>query len=209
MKRSEYFAHYPCEEAKVPPEPLAVPSQTGRPPATPGLRMACLANVLRASPGAFGAPGQGRMCVAHIEMAINDSSGTQRANALLKSESVARGREMVRMTDHVRAVGFISKPGQTQELKTRIEGRLIDLLCQTPGFAGAMILHAQKESRSLWVLTFWEAEDQAANNCWEELSVVRKLLLPLIDVCTKVQTFQAILPKPTERCHQGKAAAVC
>jgi hypothetical protein len=147
------------------------------------------------------------MCVAHIEMAIDDSSETQLADALLKRDSLGHGT--VRVTSHVRSVGFISKPGQIQELKACIEGRLIDLLRETPGFAGAMILRAQKESRSLWVLTFWEAEGQAANNCWEEFSVVRKLLSPLIDVCTKVQTFQATLPKPTERCPQGKAATVC
>jgi hypothetical protein len=144
--------------------------------------------------------------MAHIEMAIDDSF---LADAFLESESFAQGRETVRMTRNVRSVGFISKPGQTLELKTRLEGPLIDLLRQVPGFAGAMVLHAQKESRNLWVLTFWEGENQAANNCWEEFPTVRKLLSPLIDVCTKVQTFQATVPQPTERRWQGKTTTVC
>jgi hypothetical protein len=145
----------------------------------------------------------------HIEMAIDDSSEIQLVDAFLESESFPQKRETARMTRNVRSVGFISKPGQTQELKTCLEGPLIDRLRQAPGFAGAMVLHAQKESRNLWVLTFWQAENQAANNCWEEFSGVRELLSPLIDVCTKVQTFQATLPQPTERRRQGKTTTVC
>jgi hypothetical protein len=147
--------------------------------------------------------------VAHTEMAINDSSEIKLADAFLESESFAQGRKTVRMTRNVRSVGFISKPGQTQELKTCLEGPLIDRLRQAPGFAGAMVLHAQKESRNLWLLTFWDAENQAANNCWEEFPAVRKLLSPLIDVCTKVQTFQATVPQPTERRRRGKTTTVC
>jgi hypothetical protein len=149
------------------------------------------------------------MRMAHIEMAIADSSQIRLTDALLESERFAHGRDAVPMTSHVRSVGFIAKPGQIQELKTCIEGPLIEVLRQTPGFAGAMVLHAQKESRSLLLLTFWEEEGQAANNCWEEFPAVRKLLSPLIDVCTKVQTFQATLPQLTEPCRQGKAATVC
>jgi len=147
--------------------------------------------------------------VAPMEMAADDSSETPPADALLESARFAHGKDTVRMTGHVRSAGFISKPGQIQELKTCLEGRLTGVLRQTPGFVGAMILHAQKQSRSLWVLTFWETADQAASNCWEEFTAVRRLLSPLIDVCTKVQTFQATLPQRTEPGRQGKAAAVC
>lgn len=148
--------------------------------------------------------------MATTESAMDDSSKTIKlAEALLQAGAFAQGSETVRITGNVRAVGFISKPGQIPELKTCIEGPLIDLVRQVPGFAGALVLHAQKESRNLLVLTFWEAENQAANNCWEEFSAVRKLLSPLIDICTKVQTFQATLPQSTERRRQGKRAAVC
>lgn len=147
--------------------------------------------------------------MARIDLAIGDLSETQLAGAFWESESFEEGRETIRMTRNVRSVGFISKPGQIRELKTCLEGPLIDLLCQAPGFAGAIILHAQKESRNLWVLTFWEAENQAAQNCWEEFSAVRKLLSPLIDVCTKVQTFQATLRQLTRQRPQDKTASVC
>lgn len=147
--------------------------------------------------------------MAHIDMTVENSSDIALADGLLQSEIFAQGRPTVRMTRNVRSLGFISKPGQTQELKACIEGPLIDCLRQVPGFAGAMVLHAQKESRNLWVLTFWEAKNQAANNRWEDFSAVRKLLSPLIDVCTKVQTFLATLPQPTERCRQGKTATAC
>jgi len=131
------------------------------------------------------------------------------AEALLQAGAFAQGSKTVRITGNVRAVGFISKPGQIQELKTCIEGPLIDLLRQVPGFAGALVLHAQKESRNLLVLTFWEAESLAAKNRWEEFSAVRDLLVPLIDMCTKVQTFHATLPQPFEGRQRGKAAAFC
>ena len=148
--------------------------------------------------------------MAPIEAAMDDSSKTiPLAEALLQAGAFAKGAETVRISGNVRAVGFISKPRQIRELKTCIEGSLIDLLRQVPGFAGALVLHAQKESRNLLVLTFWEAESQAAKNCWEEFSTVRDLLAQLIDMCTKVQTFHATLPQPFEGRRQGKAAAVC
>jgi len=147
--------------------------------------------------------------VAHTAMAIDDSSKVRLGDALLEAESFALDRKTIRITENVRSVGFISKPGQIQELKTCLEGPLIDLLQEVPGFAGAIVLCAQKESRNLLVLTFWETEDQAANNSWEEFSVVRALLSPLVDVCTKVQTFQAVLPQPAERCPHAKRASVC
>lgn len=148
--------------------------------------------------------------MATIETAMDDSSKMiPLSEALLQAGAFAQGSETARITGNVRAVGFISKPGRIQELKTCIEGPLIDLLREGPGFAGALVLHAQKESRNLLVLTFWQAESQAANNCWEEFSAARGLLSPLIDVCTKVQTFQATLPQPAERCRQAKRAAVC
>jgi hypothetical protein len=147
--------------------------------------------------------------VAQIEMAIDDTREIRLADTFMGRENFAPGRKPVRMTGNVRSVGFISKPGQIQELKTCMAGPLLDLLQPMPGFAGALILHAYKESRNLLMLTFWETEGQAASNCWEEFSKVRKLLSPLIDVCTKVQTFQATMPQIIERRPQGKSATVC
>lgn len=143
------------------------------------------------------------------DMAIDDSSETQLVDVLLESESCSRGRDAIRMTSHVRSVGFISKPGRIRELKTCLEGPLMDLLHQVPGFTSALVLHAQKESRNLLVLTFWESESQAADNSWEEFPAVRQLLSPLIDVFMKVRTFEATLSQPTERRRYGKTAAVC
>lgn len=141
-----------------------------------------------------------------MEMTVHDSPEISWGQILLEGEGFAH-EKTVRTVRNVRSVGFISKPGQIQELKDCLEGPLVDLLRQTAGFAGAMILHAQKESRNLWVLTFWETENQATNNHWEESCEIRQLLSPLIDVRTKVRTFQATLPKPAERGVEGKATA--
>ena len=95
-------------------------------------------------------------------------------------------------TSNIRAVGFIAKPTNIHDLTASMKGQLIKLLRQAPGFAGAIILHAHKESRNVTVLTFWETEMQATDTCWEQFQAVRKLIAPLVDVCTKVQTFQGI-----------------
>jgi hypothetical protein len=147
--------------------------------------------------------------VAQIEMAIDDTPEIRLADTFFECENFAPGRKTARRTGNVRSVGFISKPGKIQELKTCVAGPLVDLLRQAPGFAGAMILHADKESRKLLMLTFWETEDQAGANCWEEFYKVRGLLSGLIDVCTKVQTFQATIRRPIERHPQGRSATLC
>lgn len=151
--------------------------------------------------------------MAYVEMVMDGSSETKLGEALFDDESFTHEKEMARITRNIRSVGFISKPGETQELKGCIEGPVLDHLRKVPGFAGLMILHAQKESRNLWVLSFWEAESQAANTCWEEFPAVRELLSPLIDICTKVQTFEATLPDSARHARAngplGRAASVC
>lgn len=150
--------------------------------------------------------------MAYLEMAVDDSSATQLGETFFEGEGFTRAREGVRITRNIRSVGLISKPGRTQELKQRLEGPVLDHLRAVPGFGGAMILHTQKESRNLWVLTFWDAEDRAAATRWEESPGVRALLSPLIDVCMKVQTFEATFPEgsgATRGRPLSEAASVC
>jgi len=150
--------------------------------------------------------------MSYVEMVMDDSSEAELAEVLFEGEGFTQGRESVRITRNIRSVGFIAKPGETQGLKSCIEGPVLDHLRKVPGFAGMMILHAQKESRNLWVLSFWEEESQAATTCWEEFPAIRKLLSTLIDVCTKVQTFEATLLGQSRQAAPGrlnKAASVC
>ena len=92
---------------------------------------------------------------------------------------------------NVRVVGFISKPERTDELVTVIENAVNDRLPEFPGFAGAMVLRSQDEKRTLLVFSFWETEKQAATTRWEMNRGVRRAISQMVDVCIKVQTFQA------------------
>lgn len=93
-------------------------------------------------------------------------------------------------TSNIRSVGFIARPDTVRQLTNCIEGRVMKLLQEAPGFSGAMVLHSHRESRSVTVLSFWTTETQAIQTSWEQFSAVCDLIYPLVDACTKVQTFQ-------------------
>jgi hypothetical protein len=97
---------------------------------------------------------------------------------------------------NARGVEFIAKPGRMQDLRNCIRAKVMDYLKLAHGFSSAVVLTSHKEPRLVLVLTFWQTEMQAKNNCWEHAPVVRKLVQPLIDVCSKVQTYEAAVPQP-------------
>lgn len=128
-------------------------------------------------------------------------------DVILPGRDSARGLTMAGW--NVRSVGFIAKPEKTHELQTCISESVNNLLRQVPGFLGAIVLHSKHEERNLLVLTFWETEMQAANNHWEEFQAVRKVLSPIVDVCTKVQTFRATVPPICATTNSQRAGEVC
>ena len=101
-------------------------------------------------------------------------------------------------TLNARGVEFIAKPGRIQDLRNCIRDKVMDHLKFTAGFSSAVVLTSHKEPRLVLVLTFWVTEAQARNNCWEHAAAVRKLVQPLIDICSKVQTYEAAIPKSSE-----------
>jgi len=60
------------------------------------------------------------------------------------------------------------------------------------GFAGAILLSSLKEPRLILVMSFL-AEKRKRANRWETSATVVKMILPLINVCTRVQTYEATL----------------
>jgi hypothetical protein len=99
---------------------------------------------------------------------------------------------------NARGVEFIAKPGRIRDLRENIRHQVMDYLGLGNGFSGALVLTSHKEPRQVLVITFWKTESQARNNCWEHAPAVRKLVGPLIDVCSKVQTYEAALPASHE-----------
>jgi hypothetical protein len=98
-------------------------------------------------------------------------------------------------TVNARGVGFIAKPGMIQDLRNSICDKVMDHLRVANGFSSAIVLTSNKEPRLVLVLTFWKTEAQARSNSWEHAPAVREMLQPLIDVCSKVQTYKAAMPK--------------
>jgi hypothetical protein len=122
-----------------------------------------------------------------IEEVIGDSSGW-RVNLESNGNS---GFQIL----NARGVEFIAKPGMIQDLRNSIRDKVMDHLRVANGFSSAIVLTAHKETRLVLVLTFWKTEAQARNNCWEHSPAVREMVQPLIDVCSKVQTYEAAVPK--------------
>jgi len=111
-------------------------------------------------------------------------------------------------TLNARGVEFIAKPGRIRDLRENIRHQVMDYLERGDGFSGALVLTSHKEPRLVLVITFWKTELQARNGCWEHAPAVRKLVGPLIDVCSKVQTYEAALPaSPEAETHESNIQA--
>ncbi|MGH9756745.1 MAG: antibiotic biosynthesis monooxygenase family protein [Candidatus Acidiferrales bacterium] len=93
---------------------------------------------------------------------------------------------------NARTVEFIAKAGKEDELRKRFTGGVLELLKRKEGFAGLFVLSSHKEPRRHLVLTFWKTAHDAGQNQWEESAAVRRQVSSLIDVCAKVQTYEAI-----------------
>ena len=110
---------------------------------------------------------------------------------------------------NARAVEFIAKPGRVQHLQNCMRREVAEILKQQTGFAGIFVLTSHKEPRLVQVLSFWNSAKQATENCWEDLRAVRKLVAPLIDVCGKVQSYEAALPESPEAVMKTSGLRTC
>jgi hypothetical protein len=111
-------------------------------------------------------------------------------------------------TLHVRSVELIAQPRKINELGSCVRGALLDHLKKQRGFAGAIVLGSRKEPRLILVMTFWNAEKDAGNR-WECSAAVLKMVSPLIDVCTRVHTYEAALPGFPDAPLPSAATPVC
>jgi hypothetical protein len=96
-------------------------------------------------------------------------------------------------TLHARSVELVAQPGKIRELGSCVRGTLMEHLKKQRGFSGVIVLSSVKEPRLILVMSFWKAEKDAANR-WESSAAVLKMVTPLIDVCTRVHTYQAAMP---------------
>lgn len=107
-------------------------------------------------------------------------------------------------TLNARSVEFIAQPGKIRELRNCIQGSLMDHLKKQRGFSSAIVLVSHKEPRLVLVMSFWKAEKDATGNRWESSATVLKMISPLIDVCSRVHTYEAVLPNGVD----GRVASI-
>jgi hypothetical protein len=106
---------------------------------------------------------------------------------------LAPNRNLGARTLHVRSVELIAQPGKIRELGSCVRGVLMDHLKKQRGFGGVIVLSSLKEPRLILVMSFWKAEKDAESR-WESSAAVLKMVSPLIDVCTRVHTYEAAMP---------------
>lgn len=111
-------------------------------------------------------------------------------------------------TLNARCVEFVAQAGRIQELRNCVQGRLMDYLKKQRGFAGAVILSSLKEPRLILVMSLWKGEKDAGNQ-WETSAAILGLISPMIDVCTRVHTYEAALPDPVDVRVPALAAPIC
>lgn len=139
------------------------------------------------------------MASAMVEMvSIVDVAAGQAAEPRKADEILGTPRRMETGTLNARTVEFIAKAGKMEELREKIRSGVTEILRQRTGFAGSMVLTSHKEPRLVLVLTFWKTVRDATNNRWEDARAVQQQLRPLIDVRTKVHTYEASLPETIE-----------
>ena len=112
-------------------------------------------------------------------------------------------------TLNARSVEFIAQAGKIRELRTCIRGPLMDYLKKQRGFSSAIVLTSHKEPRLVLVMTLWNAEKDATGNRWENSASVLRMISPLIDVCSRVHTYEAALPNLVEMPVAATVAPIC
>jgi hypothetical protein len=137
-----------------------------------------------------------------IENVACNSSPREARTALASKDALAN------QTLHARSVELVAQPGKTRELGSCVRGALMDHLKKQRGFAGVIVLSSVKEPRLILVMSFWKSEKDAGNR-WETSAAVLKMVSPLIDVCTRVHTYQAAMPSFAGAPLPATAIPVC
>jgi len=142
-----------------------------------------------------------------VEPDVNDN--VVRGHALWSAgETTKTHRPTATRPLNARVVEFIAKPGKVELLEECVRGHVMEFLNRQKGFAGAIILNSHQEQRLILVVSFWTTKRMSEENCWERSRVVRSAAGYLIDVCSKVHTYEAALANSFEMKHENATAQV-
>jgi hypothetical protein len=132
------------------------------------------------------------MSLQNVEVEAEVNNNVVRGHALWAAgETTKTHRQTATTTLNARVVEIIAKPGKVALLEEYVRGEVMEFLNRQKGFAGAIILNSHQEQRLIQVVSFWTTKRTSEENCWERSRVVRQTAGFLIDVCTRVHTYQA------------------
>ena len=117
--------------------------------------------------------------------------------------------QLARQSLSARSVELIAQPSRIHELRDCVQGPLMNYLRKLPGFAGVIVLNSVKEPRLILVMSLWNGEKHASSNRWESSATVLKMISPLIDVCSRVHTYDAAMPVVVASEPARIAASLC
>jgi hypothetical protein len=110
---------------------------------------------------------------------------------------------------NARVVEFIAKPEKTDELRTLVYNAVTPLLRDRTGFIRSIVLTGLEEQRRVLVITLWSTEERTVRDTWEEMPLVRELLLPLIDASSRTRSYKVDLTEAPEACSQATGLPIC
>jgi hypothetical protein len=143
------------------------------------------------------------MSLQNIDLERDGNNDVLRGRALWDAgESTKTDKPPANAMLNARVVEFIAKPGKVELLEEYVRGPILEFLNRQKGFAGALILNSHQEQRLILVVSLWTTRKLSEETCWEKSRVVRQTAGFLIDVCSRVQTYQAGFAKSSSIEHE-------
>src|SRR5256885_10268508 len=117
-----------------------------------------------------------------------NSTGPAAVTAALRIESVAKQQESYR-------------------LQAAVSATIDEGLGDVYGFCGCLVMLSNQQARLVTVITFWTGRDHDTR-CANSAEWVQKLLLPYLDHCLCVRSFNARLPRMPTQNHIFEPQAI-
>jgi hypothetical protein len=144
------------------------------------------------------------MSLLHVELDRNvNENAFRNPNVWNAAETPKTPSWVAPETLNARLVEFIAKPGKVELLEEFVRGQIMEFLSRQRGFAGAIILNSHQEQRLILVVSLWATKRMSEENCWERSRVVRQVVGCLIDVCSRVHTYEAGFAKASGEEHES------
>ena len=106
---------------------------------------------------------------------------------------------------YTRVVEITSKPGNSLELASTIQEKVLPILKKQTGFVDETVLTSDTESNRIIGLSFWNTKEDAERYHREQYPKVNEILSPFLETVPVIRTFN-VHSSTTHRIAAGKAA---